>query len=69
MKEEKIFIISIDGDNSSPYWNILLNKEKKQVEFEGAGIDAPSMDLKHYVPDYDNISEQETIEQLKEYFE
>lgn len=67
MKKDKIFITSIDGDNYSPYWNIFLNKEK--VEFEGAGINAPSKELSHYVPDHGSLSEQEIIDQLKECIE
>ena len=66
MEKDKIFITSLGGDNYSPYWNIFLNKEK--VEFEGAGINAPAMELNHYVPDHNNLSEQEIIDQLKEYF-
>ena len=66
--EDRIFIISFSGDNYSPYWNIYFNRTRKWVEFEGSGVDA-TMGLCRYIPRHENLTEEEIVDNLFDYFE
>lgn len=64
--EQNYFVVCLDGDNYSPYWNVWYCPQTQIVSFQGDGITGDSFDLnKQYGIDPD-MDTEDIVDELKE---
>ncbi len=58
------FVVCLDGDSFSPFWNVYYHPEEKMVEFRGNGISGEDRTLDHYAIDSEDDID-DIVSQLK----